>query len=473
MDQIYKKNNVIKAYGLLLIEGLAFAVSLMTAVVIRYKSIQAGGSLYVHFAIVQAAFMLLYATMTDWNRDFFIRGYYKEAAAVLRFAVSTSVGTSVVMYVMEKNRPVSRTVFGIYISLFIVITYMLHLIFKEYMLKYYRKGAGSDKLTVVTTSDRAAKVINDVKTARDWNTYLTGVVIVDKDMRGEKIGGIPVTGSMDEIMSGEMGGNIVDRVFISLPGSISIEDVKTIIYEYESMGVVCHYDVGLEELDLSGKEAGSFAGYPVLSFSMQNLDYRRLMIKRLFDIAGSLIGILITAVLFPFIAFAIKSDSKGPVIFKQERVGKNGRHFYIYKFRSMYKDAEKRLSDLADKNEMSGLLFKMEDDPRITKVGKFIRKTSIDELPQFFNILKGDMSLVGTRPPTVSEYERYSAYHKRRLAITPGLTGLWQVSGRSDITDFDEVVKLDLKYIDSWSLSLDVKILLQTVVVVLFRKGAK
>ena len=197
------------------------------------------------------------------------------------------------------------------------------------------------------------------------------------------------------------------------------------------------------------------------------------MIKRAFDIIGSIVGIIITIIIYPFVALAIKAESKGPVIFKQERIGKNGRHFMMYKFRSMYQDAEKRLEDLKDKNEVQGLMFKMEDDPRITKVGRFIRKTSIDELPQFFNILKGDMSLVGTRPPTVAEFEQYNAHYRRRLCITPGLTGMWQVSGRSDIKDFDEVVKLDLKYIDEWSLRLDVKLLLQTVGAVLSHKGSK
>ena len=211
----------------------------------------------------------------------------------------------------------------------------------------------------------------------------------------------------------------------------------------------------------------------MLSFSLKNLDYRRLMVKRFFDIIGSLFGILILLFFFPFVALAIKFESKGPVIFRQERVGRGGRKFMMYKFRSMYVDAEERKKDLYDKNEMDGLMFKMKDDPRITKVGRFLRKTSIDELPQFFNILKGDMSMVGTRPPTVDEYEKYNAHYRRRLSITPGLTGMWQVSGRSDITDFDEVVRLDLEYIDQWSLLLDCKIILQTVGVVLFGKGSK
>ena len=205
---------------------------------------------------------------------------------------------------------------------------------------------------------------------------------------------------------------------------------------------------------------------------MTSIDFRQEMVKRAIDIVGSLVGLIITAVVTPFVALAIRIESPGPIFFAQERVGKNGRRFKIYKFRSMYIDAEERKKELMEKNQMSGLMFKMDDDPRITKVGKFIRKTSIDELPQFYNILIGQMSLVGTRPPTVDEFNQYNLYYKRRLSMTPGLTGMWQVSGRSSITDFDEVVKLDLEYIDNWSVGLDIKILFMTVVTVLFRRGA-
>jgi lipopolysaccharide/colanic/teichoic acid biosynthesis glycosyltransferase len=155
------------------------------------------------------------------------------------------------------------------------------------------------------------------------------------------------------------------------------------------------------------------------------------------------------------------------------RIGRNGRRFTFYKFRSMYRDAEERKKELVAQNEMDGLMFKLEDDPRITKVGRFLRKTSLDEFPQFFNVVKGDMSLVGTRPPTVDEFERYTQYYRRRISMTPGLTGLWQVSGRSEIEAFEEVVKLDLQYIDNWSLWLDLKIMFKTIAVVITGKGAK
>ena len=196
-------------------------------------------------------------------------------------------------------------------------------------------------------------------------------------------------------------------------------------------------------------------------------------VKRLLDLVVSGLAILILSPLLLVIALAIKLDSRGPVLFVQDRIGMHKKRFRIYKFRSMYPDAEARKKELMAQNEMQGLMFKITRDPRVTKVGEFIRKTSIDELPQFFNVLKGDMSLVGTRPPTEDEFLQYEGRHKRRLALKPGITGLWQVSGRSSIEDFEDVVRLDLEYIDNWSLLLDIKLLLKTVVVVLTRTGAK
>ena len=170
----------------------------------------------------------------------------------------------------------------------------------------------------------------------------------------------------------------------------------------------------------------------------------------------------------------IKIKSPGPVFFSQIRVGKNGKKFKIYKFRSMYMDAEERKKELMEKNKIQdGLMFKMDNDPRIIKgIGNFIRKTSLDEFPQFWNVLKGDMSLVGTRPPTVDEWEKYEVHHRKRLAIKPGITGMWQVSGRSGITDFEKVVELDTEYITNWNLGLDLKLLWRTVVVVFRGEGS-
>ena len=216
-----------------------------------------------------------------------------------------------------------------------------------------------------------------------------------------------------------------------------------------------------------------FAGFTVLSSSIAMVSGWQLFVKRLFDIVGGIVGCVITLLAFIIVGPIICTKSPGPILFKQERVGKNGKTFNIYKFRSMYTDAEERKKELMAQNEVKGLMFKMDDDPRIIKgIGHFIRNYSIDELPQFWNILIGDMSLVGTRPPTVDEWNKYELHHRKRLAIKPGLTGMWQISGRSNIVDFEKVVELDSKYISEWSLLLDIKIILKTVKVVLCKEGS-
>ena len=196
-------------------------------------------------------------------------------------------------------------------------------------------------------------------------------------------------------------------------------------------------------------------------------------IKRLFDIVCSLLAIIVFGWLYAIIAVLVKMKLGSPVLFTQPRPGKDEKIFKMYKFRSMYADAEERKQELMKQNEMNGLMFKIENDPRITRIGRFMRRTSLDEFPQFINILKSDMSLVGTRPPTLDEFAQYSPYHKKRLSFRPGLTGMWQVGGRSEITDFEEIVRLDVEYIDNWSFMLDVKILLKTVLEVFRGSGAK
>ena len=223
----------------------------------------------------------------------------------------------------------------------------------------------------------------------------------------------------------------------------------------------------------------------MITTSMNYADSSKLFVKRLMDIAGGLAGCLITLLITIIVGPIIYINSPGPIFFSQERIGRNGRKFKMYKFRSMYMDAEARKKELMSQNKISdGMMFKMDFDPRIignkilpdgtkkTGIGQFIRKTSLDEFPQFVNILKGDMSLVGTRPPTLDEWNQYKPHHRARMSFRPGLTGLWQVSGRSNITDFEEVVKLDTKYIDEWSLGVDVKILWKTVVGVIKNDGA-
>ncbi|WP_414860124.1 sugar transferase [Priestia megaterium] len=198
-----------------------------------------------------------------------------------------------------------------------------------------------------------------------------------------------------------------------------------------------------------------------------------LFLKRTMDIVGAFIGLLMLLFVFLIVAILIKlEDPKGPIFFSQKRIGKNQKEFKMYKFRSMVTDAEVKLQELLDQNETTGAMFKMKNDPRVTKIGKFIRKTSIDELPQLFNVLKGDMSLVGPRPPLPREVEEYTLYDKQRLLVQPGCTGIWQVSGRSNI-GFKEMVELDLYYIQTRNCKVDIKLILKTVkIIILPNKGA-
>jgi exopolysaccharide biosynthesis polyprenyl glycosylphosphotransferase len=211
---------------------------------------------------------------------------------------------------------------------------------------------------------------------------------------------------------------------------------------------------------------------PFLTIRVSNFNATGLLYKRILDLVGGLVGTILLLFIYPFVAAAIKFDSKGPVIFKQKRVGQHGRIFNLYKFRTMYKDAGWKLPELMDRNVMNGAMFKLENDPRITRSGNWLRKTSLDEFPQFLNVLKGEMSLVGTRPPTIEEVDTYKPDHLKRISTKPGITGLWQVSGRNKITDFEKVVELDCSYMDNWRFSDDLKILLKTIFVVFQRKGA-
>ena len=252
-----------------------------------------------------------------------------------------------------------------------------------------------------------------------------------------------------------------------------VADVQEYIDICLEMGVSIRVVMSLYKAHGAQRYVSSVGTYPVVTYHKVCLNESSKFAKRIIDIFGSVVGIVLFSPIMLITAIAIKLDSKGPVLFKQQRAGLNGRPFKMYKFRSMCVDAEELKEKLREQNEVKdGMMFKIKDDPRITKVGKFIRKTSIDELPQFFNVFLGNMSLVGTRPPTMDEVAKYERTHWRRMSIKPGITGLWQISGRSQITDFDQVVELDTEYIDKWSIWYDFWIMIKTVFSMLRRKGA-
>lgn len=425
----------------------------------------------------QIVYLCLLVVLTDifldLNHHFFERGKLVELFAVIRQAVIYSLSWIALMYVMHSTDQLSRLVFGYFIVFNTLLTYVVHICFKEYMTHVFKYSRYSNRLLLLTTSDRAEAILGNLEEQNEWNRVLSGIVLLDRGAAGEKINGYPVVADSENVME-YIVHNDIDEVFIACPDFADHQELRTWVSDMEMMGIIV--DVNIEAFDLvnGGKKTLNRVGkYAVVTFARNIISTRGLIMKRALDILGGLVGMLILVVATIFVAPAIKLESPGPVFFGQTRIGKNGRRFTFYKFRSMYQDAEQRKKELMAQNEVKGLMFKMENDPRITRVGRFIRKTSIDELPQFWNVLKGDMSLVGTRPPTVDEFEQYEAKHKCRLSMTPGLTGMWQISGRSDIKDFDEVVRLDMEYIDNWNILKDIKILFKTVAVVFFGKGSR
>lgn len=426
------------------------------------------------------------------------RSRYMEFASTIQNCGIT-YGIIAVGLALTKNQVIESRYLFISSFFFYCVT---SLIGRYWLKKSILKRMPSSKLAtmvgVVTTVERGEKFIPAL--LEDWSKNVKAVALVDTvyengvyrqsqsmQENGEillkqfskpisDIAGVPVVANKDNLL-GWVRTASLDEIYINLP-NINANEIADLIEELQDMGIVVNVNINsLEKIAQKSKfnniGCEIKADYPMATFSPVEFSERDLVIKKIMDILGGIVGTVISAPVILITAIPLLIESPGPLIFKQQRVGKNGRIFNIYKLRSMYVDAEERKQALMKENKMNGLMFKMDNDPRITKVGKVIRKLSIDELPQFWNVLKGDMSLVGTRPPTVDEFEQYESHHKRRLSLKPGITGMWQVSGRSNIQDFEEVVALDCKYIDNWSILLDIKILLKTVWVVLTHKGAE
>ena len=403
------------------------------------------------------------------ERGFVRRKVTDEILICVRNTVLFSAVLALLIFVVHAVDDVSRMVSFFTVSLYFVLDFIVRCILRKLLVR--RAGTTSDRILLCCDRESAEHWIREFNEIKDSYRRVTAVAIPE-GVTEEKIEGVPVVSGMDSMFDFARR-EIVDEVVLSLT-DVSDETLREYIDEFESMGIVV--SVVLRNMDLSDKyymSTSMTGGFPTVSFARTRQNQNGLILKRVFDIFAGLVGSLITIILFLVLGPIIKLDSKGPVFFRQRRVGRNGRFFTMYKFRSMCEDAESRKKDFEEQNELQGQMFKLSNDPRVTRVGRFLRASSLDEFPQFFNILRGDMSLIGTRPPTIEEFRAYEEHHKRRLSMKPGLTGLWQVSGRSEILNFEDVVRLDCQYIDNWSLELDFRILLKTIVVVLKGKGAK
>ncbi len=374
------------------------------------------------------------------------------------------------MYVLEPGG-VSRLLLG-YFLLFSTCFLLATKVGGRLILNLFRKmGYNYRNIIVVGCSDKALDFIRMIEGHRQWGLNFMGIVRVAEDLPDEILTRYRLLGRLDNLVE-ICKDNPIDEVVFCLSKEY-LNQLDEYVRELEILGVTARMVLDLFDLQSSKTELSFFHDeIPILTFHSKVLDHNQLVLKRAMDMGGAIVGLTLTLSALPFIALAVKLDSPGPLFFGQKRVRENGRLFTCWKFRSMYKDAEEQKKKLLRHNEMSGAMFKMQNDPRITKVGNFLRKTSLDELPQFWNVLRGEMSLVGTRPPTPDEVATYDNWHRRRISIKPGITGLWQVSGRSKIADFDEVVRLDLLYIDTWSIWSDLKIIGKTFLVVARHHGS-
>ena len=460
----------LKHFDFMVFDIFLLEAAFITSYIIRFGvSSPFAESIYTVLGVLLPILHIFIVFFTEEYSGILRRGYLKEFKAVLQHSCILAAMVTFYMFATQQSADYSRSVLFTMWGINILFSWLGRAFLKKVLLMAYSNEKNLSYMLVVTSKAVAERTINQLQKEKYSDYIVKGLAIVDADMIGQSINGVPVVAN-DDTLHEYLRTNTVDGVFIHVRNSY--DEIVAITDSLLAMGITVHISLDHVSSEMPTKVVEEINGYTVLTTSIKMATTRQLFIKRVIDICGGLAGLLATVVAFIFIAPIIYKQSPGPIFFSQERVGRNGRRFRIYKFRSMHMDAEERKKELMDQNKMDGLMFKMDDDPRIMPIGKFIRRVSIDELPQSINILKGDMSLVGTRPPTVDEYEQYELHHKSRLAAKPGLTGMWQVSGRSDITDFEEVVKLDTEYICNFSLGLYMKILFKTMKVVIGRKGS-
>ena len=399
------------------------------------------------------------------------RSYLKEIKEVLVYVLLNVSLVSLVVFLAKLGTSYSRLAISFTYIYFGLLSYIFRQLRKNFFNNRNRTLIvhSDKKMLVITDNKNIDKLLDKVKNYNYEKYEIIGLAFIDEDRKGEEVEGYKVIANKEDVLS-YICHNWVDEVFIAM----SLNSVPREILEGLAVASVTT-NILIRKLDeFQGQEQTirKILNSNVLTTGVRQRNNYQIFMKRLMDIIGGIVGSVIALLLAVIIGPIIKLKSPGPIFYKQERIGLNGRHFKIYKFRSMRNDADDLKESLMAQNIITdGMMFKVKDDPRIIPgIGEFIRKTSIDEFPQFFNVVRGEMSLVGTRPPTVDEWIKYKLEHRIRMAIKPGITGLWQVNGRSKITDFNKVIEYDTKYINNWNLALDVEILLKTIKIMFARR---
>ena len=480
---MYKRNaqGWSKHLDFMLVDILSLQIAFILAVFIRQRAWAYSLPLYRNLGIVLTLIDVLVMMLLNTMHNVISRGYYLEAARTIAHCFYVFGLATIFLFATQAGDVYSRIVLFLTLFLHVFLGYGTRILWKLYIKKH---GVGNEKkksMLVVTAPENAETILKRLS-EDDLSAYkITGVVLTEKTEESS-IEGYPVVTDLDGAAN-YIVREWVDSVYIDAP--LNNEKIIKLMDDCTLMGVPTHYHVPYMSRNGVKRFSEKIGGTTVLTTSINYATPLQTLLKRSFDIVAGLVGSLIALLIIAIVGPIIKKQSPGPILFAQERIGKNGKRFKMYKIRSMYMDAEERKKDLMAQNRVKdGMMFKLDFDPRIigneilpdgtkkTGIGEFIRKTSLDEFPQFFLVLTGVMSTIGTRPPTVDEWEKYEYHHRARLAIKPGVTGMWQVSGRSEITDFEKVVQLDTEYITNWSIGLDIKILLKTIGVLFSHRGA-
>ena len=522
---MYKRNKQgwLKHLDFILLDLIVLQISFIIAYKIReWRPWPYYEQKYMNLAIVLTGVDFLIAALFNTMRNVLKRGFFQEIVDTLRHVLLVFVVMTLYMFTTQSGDKYSRVILYLTTFFHFVFGYCIRLLWKPVVRKI-KKESVKASMILVADERQVPEILSKVDKTDDIR--YVGLVLSNRDAAGEVIAGLRVVadlGNAADYICREW----IDEVFVypahmtemEIRGSALYESIEGYIDDTHAV-----FDNGVrnpendeESEEVEGSEDGTVAslieacrqmavpvhirlpisdaagksfiekvgGYRVLTTTYNYTSVFQLAAKRTMDILAGLVGSIIALVVMAVVGPKIKKESPGPIIYRQTRIGQNGKKFRIYKLRTMYMDADERKKELLEKNRISdGMMFKLDWDPRIignklvdgkqvTGIGEKLRSGSWDELPQFFNILRGQMSLVGTRPPTVDEWEKYKYHHRARLATKPGLTGMWQVSGRSKITDFEEVVRLDTEYISHWSIGLDLRILLKTVKVVITKDGA-
>lgn len=480
---MYKRNaqGWSKHFDFMIVDEISLQIAFIIATFIRVKIWAYHIPLYrtmgITLILVDAVVLVLHNSLHDVIK----RGYYDETIESFKHCFYVFAIANIFMFATRTGDAYSRIILFLTFLLHFLIGYGTRLLWKHTVKKHGISKEKQRSMLVVAAPDSAEEILHRLSEDELADYKITGVVLTEKSEK-DSIDGFPIVANIDDAADYIVRA-WVDSVYIDAP--LSDKRIIQLMDDCTTMAVPTHYHVPYMSRNGVKRFSEKIGGTTVLTTSINYATPVQLLMKRCFDIVAGLVGSLIALLIMAIVGPIIKKQSPGPILYAQERIGQNGKHFKMYKIRSMYMDADERKKDLMAQNRVKdGMMFKLDFDPRVigneilpdgtkkTGIGDFIRRTSLDEFPQFFLVLTGEMSTVGTRPPTLDEYRLYKYHHRARMAIKPGVTGMWQVSGRSEITDFEEVVRLDTEYIMNWSPGLDLKILFKTIGVLFSRKGA-